>query len=155
MSAALEQASAELLARLTKEEALPIASGPTRELGGVARVSAKLEKLLRLALDDIARAQGTTADELLAKSCNPPVLLRRATAGQLIRVLKKLSATPAARRSHVRALMKELAVHPNKISRVVDARNDVLHGSEEPAAARAVIQALRVFVERYRRDAAW
>ena len=157
MSKALDQASAELLERLTKEAALPGASGPTRELGGIARTSANLEKLLRLVLEDIAGEQGTTADKLLAESFARarPILLRKATGGQLVVVLSTLCATVAASRSHVRALMRELAVYPNKISRTLDARNDVLHGNKEPAEARTAILSLRVFVETYRRDAGW
>jgi hypothetical protein len=56
--------SAELLARLVKQKSSSSQIGPTQELGGIARASALLEKLLRLALKDMAEAMDTTADAL-------------------------------------------------------------------------------------------
>jgi hypothetical protein len=154
MSDPLDQASAKLLERLIKEENGPDA-GPTRELGGVAQVSVQLETLLRLLLDDMARAQRTTADVLINEGAARPVPLERATAGHLVKTLSRHSRKEAARRPQVRLLMEELALPRNRIRGIVDARNDIVHGTRAPDSARREIAQLRALIEDYRVAAGW
>lgn len=155
MSTSLEQVSSELLARIDKYQTNQSSGGPTHELGGIARISALLEKLLRLALKDMAAVMGTTADALIARTGGGSVSLGRATGGRLSSTLALVAQEPASARPCVRVLMREVSVPSNRIIRVVEVRNKVIHGSDEPASARIALTRLKCLIEEYRRDAGW
>lgn len=155
MSDGLDGVSAELLARIDKQQTLLPRSGPTHELGGIARASALLEKFLRLVLNDMADMMNTTADALISRTGGGSVRLGKATGGRLLKALALLAQEPASARPCVRMIIKEAAKSSNRILRVVEVRNKVIHGTEEPESARVAVAELRGFIEAYRRDARW
>ncbi|MFZ4789763.1 MAG: hypothetical protein ACOYMW_02490 [Candidatus Competibacteraceae bacterium] len=155
MSDDLEHVSAELLARLVKQKSSSSQIGPTQELGGIARASALLEKLLRLVLKDMAEAMDTTADALVTRTKGEPVNLNRATGGLLLSALKLTTQETAAESPCVRMIVREVCLPNNRILRVIKARNKTIHGTNEPASARTALVDLKSLIEEYRRDAGW
>lgn len=155
MSHPLDIASSELLSRLEKQRNLPPATSSTNELGGVAKAGALLEKLLLLVLEDIAQNMGTTADALIARMVDDKLRAKKATGGQLSRTLAQLGSEPAAAQPNVRLLVREARLPANRLRSIIEARNLVIHGTEEPASSRQALAGLYSLLQEYRRDAGW
>lgn len=149
MTPTLTDAARALLARIRKERGRPASTTPTHEIGGIARVSADLEGLLRLVLEAVAIERGTSADDMLRGALHRTVRLARATGGDLVSALLAVAREPAAQGPGVSFLIEELRKPDNRIWRTLQRRNDVLHGRAEPVAARAAVRDLEGFVLEY------
>jgi hypothetical protein len=152
----LEKASRELLERLSTELARPQGTAGTHLVGGLTKIGSKLEALLRALLVEMAALQGVQVDGLLPTIGDRPISLRRATGGQVVRALERLTTHHGRLPPRIRALVNDLRRwRDSVISRVIEVRNEAAHEGVVPARAAAAVRELKELVVNHRRDAGW
>ncbi len=150
----LETASRELLARVDTERSRPAATPGTTLAGGIAKVGAKLEALLRALLVEVAEAESTPPETLLPMIGGRRVPLRRATGGQLVHALSDLFSRGRETR-RTRAFINDLRRPQSRIRTVIRVRNEVAHEATVPVESTTALADLRSLLIEHRRDAGW
>ncbi|MFO0562909.1 MAG: hypothetical protein U0269_33120 [Polyangiales bacterium] len=136
----------EVLARIDKEldrSDSPHTTAGTAYVGGIAKLGANLDAYLLEVWRWVNVRLQRDPDEI-ARSSNPPILLDRATAGQLLFLLSKLATSAVADEPEVRWVIAE-ARDGSALDRALSLRNAIVHGRTTPDAKsiRAALSQLR------------
>lgn len=156
----MEELSAELLRRLTKEVGRPSAEGGTALVGGVVKAGSKLEDLLRAVVVAASEFERCAPEALLASvggPNGPKPKLAKAMAGPLAYGLvhrykgKPVSAIPA----FARPLVLDLVSEDSAIRTFIDIRNQVAKTNKDPEGARPATARLAKVVAAFREENGW
>ncbi|GAB4510406.1 MAG: hypothetical protein Tsb0020_27570 [Haliangiales bacterium] len=142
-SASLRNAAQALLERIDTELSRPRETAETHLVGGIVKMGARLEALLRIALEIACAEQDRDVSDFLPRNKS----LRRATAGQIAHALKRASV---ARDSGARLLGEDVrrSGRDSVLFRIIELRNVAAHeGDLDVADATEVLFALRVLLE--------
>lgn len=156
-SVGLENLSAELLERLSKEEARPPSTPKTSLVGGVVTACRLLESLLRETVRVVAAGEGCHPGDILV----PPHLqhgrrpgIDRASAGKLAHALKLFRPSQAYPKA-VASLVSDLRAQNSTILAFIDVRNLVAKQGADPALLVAPTGDLKEWVIRFRKNSGW
>jgi hypothetical protein len=163
MPNAINESSKVLCDRLVKElERSKPESGaaPTARVGGWARMGAALDGLLRGCLVFICDADRLNVEDELRRSVSGAARLDRASAGQLARVLRDLSRSPAASKREVAMICRDLlgGNRSSKLWTLVEVRNRAIHdGATEPSRSetQTVLRGALDVLRAHRAAAGW
>lgn len=125
----------EVLARVDRElerSDSPNATAGTAYVGGIAKLGANLDAYLL----DVWRWINVRLQrdpDAIARGANPPILLDRATAGQLLFLLNQFVGSAVANEPEVRWVIAE-AREGSALVRALELRNAIVHGRTTPDA---------------------
>jgi hypothetical protein len=136
----------EVLARIDKElnrSDSPHTTSGTAYVGGIAKLGANLDAYLLEVWRWVNVRMQRDPDEV-ARSASPPILLDRATAGQLLFLLSKFATSAITNEPEVRWVIAE-ARDGSALDRALSLRNAIVHGRTTPDAKsiRDVLSRLR------------
>lgn len=155
MTTSLDVASRELLERLDTEDARPPETAGTHLVGGLTKIGAKLEALLRATVLELAEAEGVAVESLLPMLSGKKVALRQATGGQLVRALDQLELRRGTMSAAARTIVDDLRRRPSAIRTLVRVRNEAAHGDGVPKNASSAVRGLRRLLVQCRRAGGW
>lgn len=153
----LDRLSAELLARLSRDEVGPPATTGSHMAGRLALAGAALENLLRAVVIHAAHCDARAPEDLLAPVGGKKPSLRKSMAGPLAHGLRAHFANrpPGSFPVTVGVILDDLVREESAILRFVAVRNDIVKEDGDPAKGRAVTVALKALVQEFRRRARW
>lgn len=153
----LDRLSAELLARLSRDEVGPPATTGSHMAGRMALAAAALENLLRAVVIHAAHCEGRPPEALLPLVGGKKPSFRKSMAGPLAHGLRAHFAKrpPGSFPVTIGVILDDLVRDESTILRFIAVRNDIVKEDGDPAGGRAVTVPLKALVQEFRRRARW
>ncbi len=154
---ALDSLSRELLERLTIEETRSGGTPSTQLVGGIVKVGAKLEALLREVVRQVAVSEGIAPEDLLMPMGGRPLTLRKAMAGPLAHGLKQhfIVAHTKLPLPALKPIVDDLCARDSRVLGFIKMRNEVAKEGREPRDAYVSTKRLHDLVLALRKAAGW
>jgi serine/threonine protein kinase len=149
----LNRLSRDLLQRLGRE--IERTGSATSRVGGVVQVGRAVERLLHGVVLWMGAAGSFDPEEELRLIDPRTPSLSRATAGRIARTIMARATDASAQRPEVASIVADLTLPESRIWRLINYRNEIVHGVRQPEELVPAARGLALLVREYRRSATW